>query len=127
MSDKRTPFNAEELEQIESMSAVGLNVTQMAALLGMSKKTFDRRISEDDTARDSIEKGRAKAIFQVGKTAYQQAISGLTPAMTMFYLKCRAGWKEARDDIQQTSEEKYEEKKKELQDLIDAIKRDLNN
>ncbi len=87
------PFDVPQLEQ---MAAVGLTTQQMSALLGMSTASFERRLKDDLAVRDAVHKGRARAIFNVGATAYQQAVSGKVPAMTMFFLKCRAGWKETQ-------------------------------
>lgn len=85
-----------QLEQIEKMAGYGLNMTQIAALLGMSKDTIERRANEDPAISAAIEKGRAEAIHKVAESAYKQAVSGACPAMTMFYLKCRAKWKETQ-------------------------------
>ena len=41
-----------------------------------------------------MEQGRSNALANVMRTAYEQAVSGDVPAMTMYYLKTRAGWKE---------------------------------
>ncbi len=88
------PITQEDIDRIEKFAAVGLTNDQMSALLGISPATFDRRIQKNKALKAAILKGRSNAIFNVGVSAYQQAVSGKTPAMTMFYLKCRAGWKE---------------------------------
>lgn len=93
---KCPPFTDEHIEQIEAYASAGLSESQMAALLDMSRSTLDERAKKDDRVHRAIERGRSKAIFNVAKSAYAQAISGKTPAMTMFYLKCRAGWKETQ-------------------------------
>lgn len=85
------------LERLEHMAAAGLSIQQMGFLLGMSKATIERRIAENRQAIEAVEKGRAKALFNVGKSAYEQAISGKNTAMTIFYLKCRGGWKETQE------------------------------
>lgn len=94
---KREPLTAEDLDKIEAMAAAGLTIDQMASIFDMDKRTFERGLADDDRAGfDAVEKGRSKAVFKVGQSAFNQAISGKTPAMTMFYLKCRAGWKETQ-------------------------------
>lgn len=85
-----------EIKQIETMSGLGLKVEQMAAVLGMAKKTFERRMNDTTDAKDALEKGRAIAAQQVTKTAYELAKSGKVPAMTMFWLKCRERWREVQ-------------------------------
>jgi hypothetical protein len=94
MARERIDFDAQEIKRIETMSGLGLTVDQMAAVLGVSKKTFERRIEDTPAAKDALEKGRALAAFNVTETAYKLAISGKVPAMTMFWLKCRARWRE---------------------------------
>lgn len=94
LGSRKRPITTTDIARIEQMAAVGLTNDQMACLLGVSPSTFDRRIKDTALVKSAVEKGRAQAVFNVGVSAYQQAISGRIPAMTMFYLKCRAGWKE---------------------------------
>ena len=96
---RETPtFTAREINQIESMAGLGMNVEQMAHVIGVSKATFDRRQAAQPAVHDAISKGRALASMCVRKTAYQMATSGKCPAMTIFWLKTREGWKEPRDE-----------------------------
>lgn len=96
MARRKLPLQPQDIKQIETMAGLGLKVEQMAAILGMSKATLDRRMTDTKGAFEALEKGRAAAILNVSKTAYQMALAGKVPAMTMFYLKCRAGWKETQ-------------------------------
>ena len=43
---------------------------------------------------DELAEGRIEAGARVAQTAYQMAVSGDYPTMTIFFLKCRLGWKE---------------------------------
>ena len=95
-SDKML-INEDQVQLVREWAGYGLTVGQMAAMLGMSKDTFERRVKEDNCLSAALEKGRANAIIDVSKSAYGQATSGKTPAMTMFWLKCRAGWKESEE------------------------------
>jgi len=94
MPRAKIELSEEELSKITTMAGLGLTVVQMAAILGMSKATFDRRMSDTEGASEALEKGRATAAQNVMATAYKMAISGNVPAMTMFWLKCRQRWKE---------------------------------
>lgn len=96
MAARKLPLTPEQVKQIETMAGLGLKVEQMASILGMSKKTFERRIKDTLGASDALEKGRAIAAHQVTKTAYELAKSGKVPAMTMFWLKCRERWRETQ-------------------------------
>lgn len=83
-------------EELESFGRAGLNNQQMASILGMSKDTLERFFASDSVLHAAVEKGRSNSILKVASTAYQLAVSGDVPAMTMFYLKTRAGWKETQ-------------------------------
>lgn len=87
----------EDYTKIQSMAGIGLNMEQMAALLGVCRKTLFKMASLDGKLKETIMRGRANAIMNVSNTAYKTAISGKYPEMTRFYLKCRAGWKESMD------------------------------
>lgn len=94
MSICKITFRKSELDKIEDLASKGLSVSKIAASLGVSKSTFDRRVSEDENLKIILEKGRAKSLEQVASVAYEMAISGKFPAMTMFWLKCQGNWRE---------------------------------
>jgi hypothetical protein len=100
MARKKMALDANQLQQIEGMAGVGLKVDQMAGILGISKRTFERRMQDTPGAIDALEKGRAKASFTITKTAFEMAKSGQHVAMTIFWLKCREGWKESPQAIE---------------------------
>lgn len=91
---KKRLLTDKEISLCETYSGLGLTVQDMAALVGVSKKTFERRMHDQTELADALLKGRAKADSQVVQSAFKQAISGKSPAMTIFWLKCRKGWKE---------------------------------
>ena len=43
---------------------------------------------------DELDRGAAEANSQVRRTFYKMATSGECPAATIFWLKCRDGWRE---------------------------------
>ncbi len=57
---EKTPFSEKEISQIRAMSGFGLTVEQMSSILGISKRTFERRSKYSDGAVDALEKGRAE-------------------------------------------------------------------
>lgn len=79
------------------LAAVGCNLEQIAAMLDISPATLDAIIERDPSVSQAISKGRGNGISKVAATAYQMAVSGKQPAMTIFFLKTRARWAEARD------------------------------
>ena len=81
------------------MAGVGLNLNQIAAIIGVSPATLDRRIKDTPAIAEAISKGRSDASEKVMNTAFQMATSGTNPAMTIFWLKVRERWKEPDRDI----------------------------
>lgn len=94
MARPKVELAATDIDYISKMAAAGLTLDQMSAMLSISPKTLDRRMVDTPGVKEAIEKGRAQALYNVAVSAYSQAVSGKVPAMTMFYLKCRGGWKE---------------------------------
>jgi len=106
-------------EDLEKYGIAGLNHEQIASILGMSKDTLERFFKSDPTLHAAVEKGKSNSILKVAGTAYQMAVSGDVPAMTMFYLKTRAKWKETHvveerpdDDTQAKLDQMAEEIKR---------------
>jgi hypothetical protein len=91
---KKLSFTKEDLDEIEHMAGIGLNLEQIAAIYGRSHRTFQKYFKEMPELHAAIERGRANTNKKVTNVAYQMAISGQHPSMTMFWLKCRARWKE---------------------------------
>lgn len=73
--------------QVKTLAAVGIRHEDIASKLGISADTLVRHY------RQELDEGRIDANAQIGKSLYEQAKSGNTPAM-IFWLKTRAGWKE---------------------------------
>jgi hypothetical protein len=89
----RPRFNptAEQKKTVEAMSAYGISEDEVARAMGdhgIDPKTLRKHF------RHELDIGATKANSAVAQTAYQMATSGKCPAATMFWLKCRAGWKE---------------------------------
>jgi hypothetical protein len=82
--------SAETRAQVEDLAGYGLTHAQIAHVLKVSQDTVERHYAEE------LEAGLALALATVAKTAFQMATSGEEPAMTMFWLKTRAKWKEVQ-------------------------------
>jgi hypothetical protein len=83
-----------EIRQVETMAGIGLKVEQIAAVIGISKPSFDRRQADQPGVSDAIERGRAKAASSVLQTLFKMAVSGKCVAATIFWAKTREGWRE---------------------------------
>ena len=91
---RKLVLDEKALKKIRALSGCGLNMKQIATIMDVSRDTLERMSSENEVLRSTIEKGREEAIAAVSMSAYRQAVSGKNTAMTIFYLKCRAHWKE---------------------------------
>ena len=94
---KPAPLTQKELSSIQSMAGFGLTVDKIAACLGMSKKTLERRMKSQPETRDALLKGRSLAEANVTQALYEMAISKKCPAATIFWVKCRARWSEPKE------------------------------
>ncbi len=94
MVRSKKTISGEQLKDIERLAGFGLSVEKIAAYLGMSKATLDRRVSESIEVSSALERGRSFSEEAVASTAFQMATSGKHPSVTMFWLKTRAGWRE---------------------------------
>lgn len=78
----------EQREKVESMAGYGLTAEQICNLVEVSRGTLFKYFGEE------LKQGEGKAHAQITHRAFDMARSGRFPAMTMFWLKCRAGWTE---------------------------------
>jgi len=79
---------AEQAEQVEKMTALGMSPKDIAAILRIEPKLLQKYYKyELETAAERINQA-------VAKVALQMALGGANPDMTKFWLKTRAGWKE---------------------------------
>lgn len=92
----------DEIKKLKVMAGLGMNNQQMAAVLDMSLASLERRIKEQKGVKEGLLKGRAESSANIRQSAYKMAMSGKHPAMTIFWLKTREGFKEAERDINLT-------------------------
>jgi hypothetical protein len=90
-------WDDKQKEQAGKLAGIGCNLNQIANIMGVSPATLDAMILRDPTISQAISNGRDNAAGQVMRTAYSMAVSGKIPAMTIFWLKTRQRWAEARD------------------------------
>jgi hypothetical protein len=79
----------EQRRKVKILSAYGTPHEKIAEAMGIrSPKTLRKHF------RAELDLGAVEANAKVAGTLYQMATSGECPTATMFWLKCRAGWKE---------------------------------
>lgn len=88
---KKTDYKILEREGGKrSIAAIG------AKFFKVSKTTMERALRSDAGAREALERGRHNSIGEIESVAYKMAKSGKNTAMTTFYLKTRAGYRETQ-------------------------------
>lgn len=75
-------------ELVEKLSGIGVPERDIAKILTVRVETFRQLY------RDELESGRAKAVAEIAKVAFQEAKQGGNAMM--FWLRCRAGWSETQ-------------------------------
>jgi hypothetical protein len=88
----------DQRRMVKSMAAYGIRQEEIAATISVSAKTLRRRF------RKELDRGATEANTQVGQTMYQMATSGKSPVSTMFWLRCRAGWRQNAGADRDTTE-----------------------
>lgn len=81
-------IDAAMCDKAESLAAQGLNMEQIASVLGMCKSTLHEKKARFSDFSDTIKKGRAKGIGNMTNALFTKGMAGDTTAM-IFYLKNR--------------------------------------
>lgn len=92
-------LDEKQMQELERMGKIGLPHEHIAAIFDMSRTTFDQLLKKDDAVRLALSKGKANGTGKLLTTAFDMATRGDCPAMTIFYLKTRHGWKEPKDEV----------------------------
>jgi hypothetical protein len=90
---KRKPPFKFDLEQIESLSARGMTKQQIADYLGCHIDTIMDHQKKNPAMLKAFQVGLAKAVAAAGGRLMKHISDGNVTAL-IFFLKCRAGWKE---------------------------------
>ncbi len=84
----REEVSEETKFQIQVLAELGLPIEHIATVVGMAVMTLNAYCKE------IIDEGRANGHKKVASALFDMAIDKEHPAMTTFYLKAKAGWKE---------------------------------
>lgn len=78
-------------EEVEKYAALGMNVTQIGAMFGITADALRLHLSKHPELRDSYYKGRARGVAVVASRLLRNIDDGNVAAQ-IFYLKNHAGW-----------------------------------
>jgi hypothetical protein len=88
------------LRQVEAAAGCGLSDDEVARVVGVEPKVLDR-----PKVRKALEKARANVVQQVAAALIRKALAGNIPA-AVFYLKAKAGWRDADAALEREQEER---------------------
>jgi hypothetical protein len=84
-----------DLEKIEDLAAKGLTLEQIAAALSIDVRTLYNHRKKFREVGEAINRGAANGIAMIANKLFEAANNGSVTAQ-IFYLKARAGWRDAR-------------------------------
>jgi len=102
-SDK-IEFTQKDIRQAINLYAYGLSYQEIANIYDISISTFEARVREIPELAQGLLKEKSIKDAKVVHSAYEQAVSGKCPTMTIFWLKCRRGWKDTTDSNENVKE-----------------------
>ena len=86
----------DDLEKAESLAGMGMTQQQIADCLGIHASTLSEKKQDFNELNEALKRGRAKGIARVTTALLKNVDTGNVTAQ-IFYLKCVAGWREAKD------------------------------
>lgn len=84
----RHEWDAEKARQIRAMVGLGLTHQKIAVVIGIDPHVMER------VYRRELDEGAAQMEARLTQTAYQMAIEDKNPALIMFLLKTKYGYRE---------------------------------
>ena len=86
-----------DLDELYRLAEIGLTEAQMAASLGVSTPTFERRKKVDQQFLSTLKAGKAAGISAVTNALFKGAVEHEKPASQIFFLKNRGGWTDRQE------------------------------
>lgn len=90
----------ELISKAEALAAQGLTQEQIASVLGIGLSTLMNKKAKFKEFGDAIKRGQDKGIATISNALFNKAKQGDNVAM-LFYLKCRAGWREQEPETKE--------------------------
>jgi len=89
---KYVPTDAHRREVL-TMTGFGITQLEIATMLGISDRSLRTHY------RRELDTGATEANMRVAQSLYNMATRDKVPSAAMFWLKCRAGWREPPRDV----------------------------
>ena len=110
----------EMIKEAEAMAARGMDIEQIAHCLGLGYSTIYEKQKDYPELKEAIKRGQAAGIRAVTNALFKNAIGGNNTTAQLFYLKCKARWRE--EDKQVDADDTL----KKAKDDVEKIKQDEN-
>ena len=106
--------------RIGELAGLGLSNDQIAECLDMSRSSFYKCLQKNADFRDSLERGRSKAVMEISNALYESARAGNVKAQ-IYFLRCRApqNW-----NVSKRVELDVDFKKMSDSQLLEALRKD---
>ena len=85
----RIQITEEKIQRTGKLAGLGLSNDQIAECLDMSRSSFYKCMQKNADFRDSLERGRSKAVMEISNALYESAYAGNVKAQ-FYFLRCRA-------------------------------------
>ena len=95
-SPGRPPYTTtdHDRQQVEQMAALGIRNEDIALVMGVHRNTISRHYKKE------LRRAATQANAVIAKTLFNMARTGKNTAATIFWLKCRANWREVDHDTE---------------------------
>ena len=84
----RIQITEEKIQRTGKLAGLGLSNDQIAECLDMSRSSFYKCMQKNVDFRDSLERGRSKAVMELSNALYESARAGNVKAQ-IYFLRCR--------------------------------------
>ena len=116
----RIQITEEKIQRTGKLAGLGLSNDQIAECLDMSRSSFYKCLQKNGDFRDSLERGRSKAMMEISNALYESARAGNVKAQ-IYFLRCRdpQNW-----NISKRVELDVDFKKMSDSQLLEALRKD---
>ena len=84
----RIQITEEKIQRTGKLAGLGLSNDQIAECFDMSRSSFYKYMQKNVDFRDSLERGRSKAVMEISNALYESARAGNVKAQ-IYFLRCR--------------------------------------
>ena len=84
----RIQITEEKIQRTGKLAGLGLSNDQISECLDMSRSSFYKCMQKNADFRDSLERGRFKAVMEISNALYESARAGNVKAQ-IYFLRCR--------------------------------------